>query len=457
MRKIQVLVVVCLFVVSVVAQQPYRQWNQPQIPCTLPPTGIDPAVPMNQSDRYAWELFIKVNQQAPPQFQQTITITTASGSVPTGANSFTTNSAVWETWADDPLTFPAKPNLSSPPKWPDAPYTKRLHPKGKGGHHTHTAAVAGQQQFILDTGGEEVHRNRTTFDYIIRNGLWYQQGIAAFVANGAPANFPADSIEVKGNWIQIQESQKSQYHWNYDVNGQLWGLVAMHISSKALPNWFWSTFEWVGNAGRCDYIGCQDCFGYTPSYVPSNTCPPSPENGPPVSCTPSVGLAYTDPATMTPGLQSLFAKAGYTGTWLTQYGNYRLKGSMTNFTTPTGRPILLGNSVTESSFLQTASCMTCHSRAAVNANGSSAFPFFGEAPSLPLQAGTPGQFQTQQTTFHGTPDPNWFTRYTDNLNSSDVFIGMVTPLATQMDFVWAIPFQAAVAPPITPNTTSQKK
>ncbi|MDQ3281410.1 MAG: hypothetical protein M3Q69_08360 [Acidobacteriota bacterium] len=451
MRQVQVVAVLCLFVVSLVAQQPYPPSLQPQIPCSPPPTGIDPAMPMNQPDRFAWELFIQVNQKAAPQYQHTITIDTTSGGQTLGQTSFVTNNAVWETWADDPLTFPKHPDPANPPKWPDAPFAKRLHPKGKGGHHTHTAAVAGQ--IILDTGGEEIHRNRPTFDYIVRNGLWYQQGIAAFVAKKAPANFPADSIEVKGNWIRIQEAQKSQFHWNYDLQGRLWGLAAMHISSKALPNWFWSTFEWVGNAGRCDYIGCQDCFGYTPSYVPSNTCPPN------ASCTSMVGKVYTEPSTMTAGLQSLLKQAGYTGEWLTQFGNYRLKGSMTNFTTPTGQPILLGNSVTESSFLQTASCMTCHSRAAVNADGSSAFPFFGEAPSLPLQAGTPSQFQTQQTTFNGSPDPNWFSRYTENFDdTTNVFTGMVTPLATQMDFVWAIPFQAqrAGAPTIQPNTPPKK-
>lgn len=426
MRRVLVLLVVFLFVLSTVAQQ------QPQVPCNPPPKGADLAMPMNQPDRFAWELFVEVNQKAPPAFQHTIT---------SGGKTFTTNSAVWETWADDPWTFPANPDPANPPKWPDAPYGKKLHPKGKGGHTTHTATLAGKRDdFILDTGGEEVHRNRATFDYVIQNSLWYTQGIAAFVAKGAPANFPADSIEVKGNWVSITESQKSQYHWNYDEKGNLYGLVAMHVTSKAIPNWFWATFEWVGNAGRCDFIGCSDCFGFTPTFVPSNTCPPN------VTCPPTaVGQVYTQPATMTRGLEALYAKAGYTGDWLAQYRNYRLKGSMTDFTTPTGQPILLGNSVTESSFLQTASCMTCHSRAAVNKDGTSAFPFFGEAPTLPLQAAVPAQYQTQQTTYHGTPDPNWFSRYTDTLNADGVFVGTVTPLATQMDFVWAIPFQASAA------------
>ncbi|MBV8516621.1 MAG: hypothetical protein JO197_04380 [Acidobacteria bacterium] len=433
MRRAQALFMVLLLILPAAAQQ------SPQVPCNAPPAGVDPSVPMNQPDRYAWELFVQVNQKAPASFQHSITYQ---------GKTFMTNSAVWETWPDDPWTFPTNPDPSDPPKWPDAPIAKRLHPKGKGNHLTHTADLAGRNDIILDTGGEEIHRNRATFDYVIQNNLWYTQGIAAFVAKGLPANFPTDSIEVKGNWNKIKESDKSKYHWNYDEQGNLWGLVAMHITSKALPNWFWATFEWVDNPGRCDYIGCSDCFGYQPSFVPSHTCPASgncPAN--------LVGQIYKEPTTITPGLDSLFAKAGYSGAWLGEYRHYRLKGSMTNFTTSTGQPILLGNSVTESSFLQTASCMTCHARAAVKADGTNAFPFFGEAPTLPLQMATPAQFQTQQTTYHGAPDPNWFNSYSDF--SKNEFQPTVTPIATQLDFVWAIPFQAHAAKTSTTKPSSK--
>ncbi len=422
MRRTQTILMALLLVFPTGAQQ------TPQVPCTPPPTGIDRAMPMNQPDRFAWELFVEVNQKAPAQFQHTITA---------GGKTFMTNSAVWETWPDDPYTFPADPDPANPPKWPDAPLAKRLLPKGKGDQHMRTTALR-SGDFILDTGGEEVHRNRATFESVIKNNLWYTQGIAALVAAGAPAVFPSDSIEVKGNWIPIKEADKSKYHWNYDEKGNLYGLVAMHVTSKAIPNWIWATFENIYNAGRCDYIGCSDCFGTTPSFVPSNQCP---QQG---NCAASlVGQVYPGGA-ITSGLQSLYAKAGYTGDWLAQYQNYRLKGSQTDFTTPTGKPILLGNSVTESSFLQTASCMTCHSRAAVTTAGENALPFFGEAQPLPLQNATPAQFQTQDTTYNGTPDPNWYTTYTSN--------GPIK-LYTQMDFVWAIPFQASPAK----TTTTPKK
>jgi hypothetical protein len=403
----------------------------PQIPCSPPPKGVDPAMPMNQPDRFMWQIFVDVNKKAPAQFQHTITA---------GGKTFTTNSAVWETWPDDPYTFPSDPDPANPPKWPDAPLGKELLVKGKGSPGFHSAARArgaSDDNFILDTGGEEIHRNRATFDYVIQNNLWYQQGVAAFVATGQPINFPTDSVEVKGNWVKISEAQKSQYHWNYDKQGVLWGLVAMHITSKAIPNWIWATFEWVDNPGRCDYIGCRDCFGSIPSYIPSNNCPPKgdcPES--------AVGQVYAG-GSLTPALQELFTRAGYTGDWLGQYLNYRLKGSQTDFTAPTGEPLLVANSVTESFFLQTASCMTCHSRAAVDNAGNSAFPIFGEKV-LPLQPATPGKFQIQQTTHNGAPDPNWFTNYTG--------LGPVK-IYTQTDFVWAIPFR--VKPAKTTTATNK--
>lgn len=419
MNRAVALLVVCLLVLPAGAQ--YSPGRQPQVPCSPPPRGVDPAVPMNQPDRFAWELFTEVNVKAPAAYQQTIN---------DGGKTFTTNSAVWETWPDDPWTFPENPDPANPPKWPDAPYAKRLHAKGKGNRITHSAHQA--PGFVLDTGGEEVHRNRATFEYVVHNSLWYTQGVAAFVAKGAPVNFPTDSLEVKGNWIAIKESDKGKYHWNYDEQGKLWGLVSMHVTSKALPNWFWATFESVYNPGRCDFIGCADCFGTVPAFVKSNDCPTNNQ-----AC-PSTLIGQLYPAgTITPALEALFQNRGYSGDWLSQYRNYRLKGSQTNFTTSTGQPVLVGNSVTESSFLQTASCITCHSRAAVDAAGKSAFPFFGEAQPLPLQNAIPANannnFQTQDTTFNGAPNPSWFTTYTSN--------GPVN-IYTQMDFVWAIPFQA---------------
>jgi hypothetical protein len=146
--------------------------------CPPPPKSADPAIPMNQPDRFAWELFVEVNRKAAPEYQQVITLTNGT--------KVTTNSAIWETWPDDPYTFPSDPDPANPPKWPDAPSRKMLQGKAKG------TPAAGDDK-ILDTGengGEEIHRNRATFDYVIQNNLWYQQGIAAFFTKNPVMNFP---------------------------------------------------------------------------------------------------------------------------------------------------------------------------------------------------------------------------------------------------------------------------
>jgi hypothetical protein len=118
----------------------------------------------------------------------------------------------------------------------------------------------------------------------------------------------------------------------------------------ALPNWLWATFEWTGNAGRCDAIGCDDSFGVTPATV----APASPP-----------GQTY--PAgTLTPALLNLMTAAGLGA----EFKNYRLKGSQTLFANTLGQPTLLGNSQIEGPFISTSSCITCHGQASVDKAGS---------------------------------------------------------------------------------------
>jgi hypothetical protein len=401
--------------------------------------GTAPALPASFPDKFAWSLFVRVNQKAAAQ-------------VPIeGHPDLLSNDAVWETWADDPWTFPAEPDPGNPPKWP---------PGAQPGKHKATlrravglrtspapASEGADVQKVAPGGfeapngagvGEEVRRNKATFDFIITNGLWYQQGIAAFFARAAAAakddvkftaasvTFPRDSIEVKANWIVIKEADKPRFHWNYDTSGQLLGLVAMHMISKDLPNWFWCTFEHVDNPGRGDYIGVHDAFGADPAHTPSHTDK----------------LFQKYPAEkQTAALLALFEKNGFTGEWGSQWRNYRLKGSQVDFTDQAGRPLVLGNSVTEAGFVPTASCITCHSRAAVTGQGTSAFPLFGEQSSLPLvgvaQQGTPN---ATILTYNGLPDPGWYFRNLGAFSSQGVLLETL-----QTDFVWAIPFKAKPA------------
>lgn len=383
-------------------------------PCKAPALVADPAPALNYPDQFVWQLFLEVNAKAARQ--QTFTVNGVR---------ITTNDAVWETWPDDPYTFPAQPDPANPPVWPSeaAVRGKRLIQKAKAGPHPRDPHGIADGLLTVPVGNdvEEVRRNRATFDYVIQNNLWYTEGIAAFFASGNVVDFPIDAVEVKGNWIRIKPEDKSKYHWNYDSQGNLYGLIAMHVTSKALPNWIWATFEWVGNPGRCDFIGCRDCFGYIPAVTPSNTK--------------TVGTTY-DGGAISKQLFGMFQAAGFTGEWGAEWQNYRLKGSQTDFVDPSGVPLLVGNSVTEGGFVQTASCMTCHARAAVDVTGASAFPIFGEKEPLPLQPESPQQFQTEFSTYNGTPDPNWFWLSTGTGTKK---------LNMQTDFVWAIPFRAKPA------------
>ena len=402
-------------------------------------TPGDTALPENFPDKFAWKLFLEINKKASNQ-----------GPIGGKAGSPISNDAVWETWPDDDQTFPANPDPANPPRWPpagpgpgkakalippvrmrsDLLRSRRLRGESRAAQLAAVAIgtlpVGG---FAVASGvGEEVHRNPVTFQYIVDNGLWYQEGIAAFFDKAAKAvgddvdfaskavNLPRTSIEVKANWIVIDEKDKAKFHWNYNGAGQLLGLVAMHVISKDLPNWFWCTFEHVDNPGRGDFIGNHDSFGVTPAHTPSNTT--------------TVGSVYPAEAMKEP-LLKLFDEYGYRGEWADEYKNYRLKGSQVDYTDGPGRSLVLGNSVTEGGFVPSASCITCHSRAAVSAGGASGFPGFGEQATLPLIF--PNDSLQPFLTYNGRPDPSWYFQDT----------GLGTSLRNlQTDFIWAIPFKA---------------
>ena len=70
-------------------------------PTPAPPDDVNMA--MNDPDKFAWVLFERVNHLASTQ------------PVLKGVKM---NNAVFETWADDGLTFPKCPDPKNPPKWP---------------------------------------------------------------------------------------------------------------------------------------------------------------------------------------------------------------------------------------------------------------------------------------------------------------------------------------------------
>jgi len=286
----------------------------------------------------------------------------------------------------------------------------------RNGFHTNAA---------IENTDEEVFRNKATFDFIIHNNLWYTQGLQTAFQKGQSLVFPKESIEIKANWIAITLDQKPRFHWNYDHNGNLYGLIALHISSKVLPNWFWSTFEWVDNPGRSDYVGSRDAFGvtYDKSASPTFQSPLFDNNGAQIT-----GTVYP-PGKVTDALLALFQKADFKKEWTDQWLNYRLKGSQVDFADSTGVPTLLGNSRTEAGFVPTASCITCHARAAVNVQGQDAFGAGFKEDLLP-PVGVAAE------SYNGYPDPAWFWQKG---------VGGPTRKNLQVDFVWAIPLRARPA------------
>lgn len=346
---------------------------------------LNPA--LNAPDKVAWVLFARLNQKAAAQTQ-------------VGPGKLATNDSVWETWADDEQTFPARPSRTSPPTWPgDARRRKALVPPSQQ-RVLKQLLEAGSPQpgpELGPGGSEEVRRNRASFDYIVSSGLYFTQGLRAAFDRGTPLSFPVEAIEVKANWVPITEDQRPSYHWNYDGDGKLYGMVAMHVMSKLVPDWTWASFEWVGNPGRCDFIGCHDAFGVVPRDVAPNA---------------QTGLPYP-PGQLTPELLTVLEAAGLGA----EFQNYRLKGSQVGFTDAMGRPTLLGNSVTESGFVPTSSCMTCHTRASIDQTG-----------TIRPRAG----FAPDNQSYNGAPDPAWFF---------DTSTSPWTATELHMDFVWG--FMAA--------------
>jgi hypothetical protein len=365
----------------------------PALPAFAQQTDPDPA--MNNPDKIAWQLFIQVNSRAG------------------GSN------AVFETFASDTDTF------QPTPQFPTGPTALTLHPPIL----ETTARDAALKSGVLlpaippdpnATGGEETRRNRAAFDFIVNNNLFKVSGLQA--AFGKTLAFPVDAIEVKANWIAVQNipqftnnqisvAQVPQfYHVNTDKDGNKWALVAMHVISKMVPNWTWATFENRFNPARCDIIGCRDSFGAQTAVVPPQ---------------PTRRRGYPD-CTKTAALSTMLSGADIEPV----YANYCLKGSQTDFVDNSGLDIRLGNSVTEDGFVPTSSCMTCHGRANFDKNGqtTSSAGFINpnvSPPIAPLGALLP----SWSFTFSGQPP---------------VYEGMpgLTRTATSADFVWSVPLCA---------------
>ena len=348
--------------------------------------AVDPNPAMNNPDQGSWQLFATVNAPAA-----------------TPGN----NNVLFETWAADGDTF------RRTPVWPTTPSPTELSPPALS---LFKPLPPGLLPRVVPGGGEEVRRNKVTFDFIVNNNLYTRAGLRAAFAAGKTITLPINSIEVKANWVPAESVDPALYHVNTASDGKKYALVSMHVISKQLPNWTWATFEHQNNPGRCDYLGCVDNYGASVPYV-------APE---PAS---QFGRVYPSCA-KTPAVLSLFATAKLDKVWQ----NYCLKGSQTEFTDTTGIPTLLGNSVTEEGFVNTSSCLGCHSRAAFDVLGRpTPQAGFLDPAQNPTLCPVPNQ-TINACSPNGTPNISWFWLNQGTPNQRRLFL--------QADFIWAIPFKA---------------
>ncbi|GAB1720467.1 MAG: hypothetical protein NTAFB09_21980 [Nitrosospira sp.] len=303
----------------------------------------------NNPSRHAWNLFQIVNHPArdPKLGRGLPDLTKKIGEVGT--------TVVWETWRLsetevflekgvkppewDDLSLPGGPTTGKVPEPPKAELLKILTTNPKTRSSRSAIELMRQikaAQHLFDPndgvfrgrgGFGESRMNRATFDFIRSNGLYSIEGqqryTSEFVAgNKLPLSFPVESMEIKAGWIEFSDndiqSQKDKAFYVAEFKGKKYGLAALHIITKDVPNWFWSTFH------------------HKDAPIPD------PQFGHGIGNGDSVGQPASVKGTI--------------------WENYRLGGTQTNFIESTGAPTMLSDALIEKGFVP-SSCISCHARA----------------------------------------------------------------------------------------------
>ncbi|WP_281648366.1 hypothetical protein [Parendozoicomonas sp. Alg238-R29] len=238
--------------------------------------------------------------------------------------------------------------------------------------------------------------NETLSEFLRDNDLWHKAGVVRFLKNGKSIVMPKGSIKLKTSWVKTDSKEDiGNFITARDGKYQLWKLVSMHVATKQLPGWTWATFEHRNNPCFNRHLKAQDNFGYP--------------SGP--------GSDYSEEL-LGMARQSSSDDDKFR-TLVEIITNYRLVGAMTDYTDSYGRPVILGNSVTEAGFQTTSSCLTCHARAALDVSGKY----------------HPDVFNKKQQSFNGAPQWEWFFKL---IGSDELFQKYF-----QTDFMWSIPLCAS--------------
>ena len=251
-----------------------------------------------------------------------------------------------------------------------------------------------------DNQMNETRLNKDTYEFVRANQLFNIEGQEALLKSKAQTiTFPLRAKEIKAQWREITAADKPRYHW-VEVGtpgGQqkIFGLTALHITTKDLPNWFWTTFEHIDNRTPAAAGGRPGNEGWKLKSRDRFACPT-----PPHDC---------EQAPKGIGLEG------------TKWESYRLRGTQVDFVDSLGTVTLLANSQPEEGFQHTSSCITCHARASIgNRKGAGANRI---SVFLPNNDGAVG-----------APDPVWFAD--DGAGGRYV----------QLDFIWSLFRARRVAP-----------
>jgi hypothetical protein len=385
MRRMRRAVVVAGLALAAAAQAgaalDWRQpWSAPR----------DPAAAATQSDEYAWRLFVALNWPAERDGRR------AAPRAAFGAD----RPVVWERWQNVADVY--LPGGRDPGTWAAALPTEAA------AHRFESSSLkdlpnlrhmaGGVMVPVVDPLGSarrltEIRMNRQSFEFIRARGLFSVQGQLRVLETGEVVSFPFGACDVKAKWRPITEGERARYHTTLvilsDGTSRLYGLTALHIASKDLPNWLWATFEHVENPKLADNEGWQlpsrDTFACGKEAPDCNRAPRG------------IGLEGT--------------------VW--QY--YRLRGTLRGYSDAQGAPALLANSELERGMQRSSSCITCHSRAAIGVAG-------GEPVRRPVFAsqGDSSDAQPARRGFIG--EPTWLG------NAPEAGGARFAPL----DFVWSM-------------------
>jgi hypothetical protein len=323
------------------AQSVPEPWKEPQ----------DTFMSLFESDRYAWRLFVALN------WPGDVTKKEADSAKKLGAD----GSVAWETWRSvNPLAPDTvfRTDGADPGPWLGTigPVVSEERQRFERVLSRDDASLAISRRRLKAAppspsfeggGGDEVRMNLGSYTFVRTNNLYNVEGqIQHFTAGEVNLNFPPNAKLVKASWRTIDVSDKPRYHWAEitRANGtkEVFGLSALHVLTKDLPNWFWATFE---------HIDAKP--GWQNPSVDKFACPSPPHNCEQVP--PNLGLQGT------------------------KWENYRLRGSQVDFITSMGMPTVLANSQLEA--IQNSSCMTCHAMASINGQGGNfGFQFIKGSP-----------------------------------------------------------------------------